>query len=277
MNTTLRTTILLALLSGLFLTVGYAIGGNSGATVALVVAVVVNAVSYFYSDKIVLSLHQAKKMSPSSELQKELHALAQRANMPTPKLYTFTSPEPNAFATGRNQENGVIAVSSGLLKQLHNDEVRGVLAHELAHIKNRDMLLTSIAATFAAAISYLGNLLFFLPTSNSDEDSNPAAALFLMIVSPVVATIIQLSVSRTREYLADETGAAIAGSPTGLATALAKIDAFYRNTPNSKNVERNATAHLYIASPLSAGSLSGLFSTHPPVKERIKRLQSMTY
>lgn len=275
MGNTLRTTFLLALLSGLFLAVGYTVGGNSGATMALVFAVVMNAVSYFYSDKIVLSLHQAKKVPSSNSLYREIHALSQRAALPTPALYIYDSPDPNAFATGRDPKHGMVAVSTGLLKQLNEDEVRGVLAHELAHIKNRDMLLSSIAATFAAAIAHLGNLLFFLPSSQSDEETNPAATLFLMIVSPLIATIIQLSVSRTREYLADENGATIAGSPTGLATALAKIETFYKKNPNRNGLETNSLAHLYIASPLSAGGLSGLFSTHPPVTERIRRLHAL--
>lgn len=271
----LKTTILLASISGLFLAIGYLVGGQSGLTIALGLSLVMNLGSYWFSDKVVLAMHQAKEVTKSNELYQLVEHLARRADLPIPRLYLFESVQPNAFATGRDPKHGVVAVSTGLIQTLDTDEVAGVIAHELAHIKNRDILVSSIAATFAAAISYLGNFLFFLPMGNDEEGSNPAYALFAMIAAPLIATILQMAVSRTREYLADETGARIAGSSQGLASALVKIEALHRRQPVVGGLNQAAMSHLYIANPLSGSSLANLFSTHPPTEKRVKRLRQV--
>lgn len=276
----LKTGLFLGLISGLFLAIGYLFGGQAGLVTAFGLSLVMNIGSYWFSDKLVLSMHRAKpiKKSQYPELVELVKQLSRRAQLPVPQLYLYDSPQPNAFATGRNPQNGVVAVSSGLLTHLDNVEVQGVIAHELAHIKNRDMLIATVAATFASAISYLGNFLFFLPIGSDEEGGNPAYALFAMIAAPLIAVLIQMTISRTREYSADETGARIAGSPHGLASALLKLDQLSKRNPRqSSQLNQAATAHLYISNPLSGVGLGNLFSTHPPTAKRVARLRSISY
>lgn len=272
--------MLLALMSGLILGIGYLMGGSSGLTTALLISLVMNLGSYWFSSKIVLSMHQAKEITPNqaSDLYTLTKRLSDNAQIPMPKLYLYDSPTPNAFATGRNPENGVVAVSSGLLDIMNKDEIAGVIAHELAHIKNRDILTSTIVATFATAISYLTNLFMFIPMQSDEDGPNPFVAMAAMIVGPIVAMLIQMSVSRTREFAADETGARIAHSSSGLASALAKLES-YTTIPTSRhdnNLQSASLSHMYIHSNLSGGGMMQLFSTHPSTEKRIARLKQLS-
>ena len=276
-----RTALLLGLLTGLFLFLGKVIGGNTGLVIALIIAGIMNFVSYWFSDKIVLAMYRAKEI-PYDEapwLHNMVEELARRANMPKPPIYLVPMEQPNAFATGRGPGNAAVAVTSGILNLLNEDELRGVLAHELAHIKNRDVLIASIAATIAGAISMVVNwlqwMLIFGFGRSDEENNNPASivgSILLIIVTPIIATIIQLAISRSREYLADETGAKICGCPMSLARALDKIHKYAVTMPAHVN---EGTAHLFIENPLSGKNIMELFSTHPPVEKRIQRLMEL--
>jgi heat shock protein HtpX len=278
----LKTTLLLGGLTALMLTVGYYFGGQQGAFIALVLSAIMNFGSYWFSDKIVLALYRAKEIAPNENPQ--LHAmideLAKKANLPKPRLYQVDLPAPNAFATGRNEKRAVVAVTSGLLQLLTKDELAGVLAHELAHIKNRDILVSSIAATLAGAISYLAQMAYwggmFAGGSRDDRNGgNTFGALALLVLTPIIAILLHLAVSRSREYWADETGARISQDPSSLASALKKLQGYSRSHPLVGEPKYEATAHLFIVNPFKPSFLMSLFSTHPPVEERVKKLETL--
>jgi heat shock protein HtpX len=279
MTNVLRTTVLLAALTALFLVIGGAIGGNQGLFIAFVFALLMNFASYWFSDKIVLSMYGAREVSlnEAPELYRLVQRLAQRAGIPMPRVYIIASEAPNAFATGRNPQHGAVAVTEGILRTLDTDELAGVLAHELGHIRNRDTLIMTVAATLAGAITMLAHMAqwgaIFGFGRRDEEDSGGGgmlSLLFMAILAPIAATLIQLAISRSREFFADNTGAAIAGSPSGLARALEKLHYASQRLPMEANP---ATAHLFIVNPLTGGSLANLFSTHPPIEERIRRLR----
>jgi heat shock protein HtpX len=275
-----RTGLLLAALTALFLVVGHVLGGQQGMIIALVMAVGMNFFAYWFSDKMVLSMSGAREVSAhdAPEFHGIVAQLAQRAELPMPRVYIIDSDQPNAFATGRNPENAAVAATTGLLNQLSREEVAGVMAHELAHVKHRDMLTMSIAATLSGAIGMLGSLFMFsgMFGGRSEDRPNPIVGLALMILAPLGATLVQMGISRSREYEADRLGAEICGNPLWLASALARIENNVRGGVPNYQAERNpATAHMYIANPLSAGGLRSLFSTHPAMEDRIARLQAM--
>jgi heat shock protein HtpX len=279
MTNVLRTTVLLAALTALFLVIGGAIGGNQGLFIAFVFALLMNFASYWFSDKIVLSMYGAREVSlnEAPDLYRLVQRLAQRAGIPMPRVYIIPSEAPNAFATGRNPQHGALAVTEGILRMLDTDELAGVLAHELGHIRNRDTLIMTVAATLAGAITMLAHMAqwgaIFGFGRRDEEDSGGGgmlSLLFMAILAPIAATLIQLAISRSREYFADSTGAAIAGAPSGLARALEKLHYASQRLPMDANP---ATAHLFIVNPLTGGSLMNLFSTHPPIEERIRRLR----
>ena len=276
---TMRTAMLLAAMTALFMGVGYLIVGSGGMTIAFVIAAATNLFSYWNADKMVLSMHHAVEVDERNapEYYAIVRELASRAGLPMPRVYLIDNPQPNAFATGRNPENAAVAATTGLLQRLSPEEVAGVMAHELAHVQNRDTLTMTIVATLAGAISMLGNFALFFG-GNRDNNNNPLGfigVLVAMIVAPFAAMIVQMAVSRTREYAADRRGAEICGRPLWLASALDKIA---RNAERIHNpdAERNpATAHLFIINPLSGERMDNLFSTHPDTGNRIAALQAM--
>jgi heat shock protein HtpX len=273
----LKTTLLLAGLSGLLLLIGQALGGRRGLTIALLLAVAINFGSYFFSDRLALAASGARPVTEAEApwLYAIVRDLATRMNIPLPRLYVSPSPQPNAFATGRNPRHAAVAVTQGILSVLDERELRAVLAHELSHVGNRDILISSVAATIAAAITYIAQFAFFFGSSDDDEGTNPIAAILLALLAPIAAMIIQLAISRSREFGADATGAQLSGDPIALASALRKIDAYARGTPPA--TRNPSTAHLFIINPFSGGmrSVARLFSTHPPTEERIRRLQAL--
>jgi len=269
----------MALLTVLLILAGGALGGQSGMVTAFLFALVMNGFSYWFSDKIVLRMYGAKEIDPKDapKLYRILQDLTVRIHMPMPRVYVIPQAAPNAFATGRDENHAAVAVTEGILDILSESELRGVLAHELSHIKNRDILIGTIAATMAGAISMLANiaqwgLIFGGRSSDDREGSNPIAALAMIIVAPLAAMLVQLAISRGREYGADATGATISGDPLSLANALRKLQRGVEKNPMETNP---ATAHLFIVSPLTGGGLMTLFSTHPPLEERIARLEDM--
>ena len=271
---TLRTTILLASLTGLLVVIGALIGGGQMALIFLGIALVINLGSYWFSDKIALKMSRAQPLEEADapRLFEIMRELTTRAGLPMPRLYMIPQDQPNAFATGRNPKNAAVAVTQGLMKLLPEEELRGVLAHELAHVRNRDILITSVAAAIGGAITYLGYMLFWF---GGDDDESPlglVGALAMVILAPIAATIIQLAISRQREYSADATGAEITGNPEGLAGALQRLEQGAEAIPMQVN---QASEPLYIVKPFSGGALAGLFSTHPPIEERVKRLRMM--
>ncbi len=280
MSNIFKTFILLAGLTALFLLVGRSLGGQTGMTIALIMAGLMNFFAYWFSDKMALAMSGAQPVSESEA--PELHAivanLAAKAGLPKPRVYIIPTQTPNAFATGRNPKHAAVAVTQGIMAILNRDELEGVLAHELAHIKNRDILISSIAAVIAGAISYIAQiaqwgLMFGGFGSNDDDDSGGfLGAIVMMIVAPIAAMLIQMAISRSREYLADSTGAKICGCPEALASALRKLEEWNHKMPMEVNP---ATAQMYIVNPLTGSSLANLFSTHPPIEERIRRLLSM--
>lgn len=279
MESTLRTTILLAALTGLILAIGGMLGGRDGMTIALGLAAVMNFGSYWFSDKIVLRSYGAQPVA--ADQMPELHALVERlsekAGLPVaPALYVLPDDGMNAFATGRNPRHAAVAVTRGLLQRLDRRELEGVLAHELAHVANRDILTGAIAATLAGAVMMLANTLrwgaMFGSSRDEGEGGSPFELLAMVILAPVAATIIQMAISRGREYEADATGARITGDPLGLASALSRLDSMARRLPVHAG---EASSHLFIVSPLAGVSFSRLFSTHPPIEERIARLRTM--
>ena len=279
MGNQLKTTLLLAAMTAFIVVVGNLLGGRQGMIIALVLAAGMNFFSYWYSDKIVLKMYQAREATPQEapELYGMVQTLTRQAGLPMPKVYIIPKEAPNAFATGRNPDNAVVAVTQGLLNLMDRQEVMGVVAHELAHVKNRDILIGTIAATMAGAVMLLASMArwsaIFGGMHRDDDNGGGMGAIGMIVMSiiaPMAAMIIQMAVSRSREYLADATGAAIAGSPEGLARALEKLGAYSRRIPMDANP---STAHMFIVNPLSGKSLQSLFSTHPPVEERISRLR----
>ena len=273
-----RTGVLIAALTALFMAVGYFIGGQSGMLIALGVAAVTNLFAYWNADKMVLSMQGAVEIDPrrAPDLYRMVETLSRRAGIPTPKLYVIETPQPNAFATGRNPQNAAVAVSSGLLNTLTPDEVAGVVAHELSHIKNRDTLTMTITATLAGAISMLAQFgLFFGGGNNRNNPLGGIGALLMAFLAPLAAALVQMAVSRTREYEADKDGATISGEPLALASALAKISSIAHRTVNVQAERNPAMAHLYIANPLSGARMDNLFATHPAVENRIAALQQL--
>ena len=268
-----RTTILMATLTGLLVVIGALIGGASTALVFLFFAAVLNLGAYWFSDKIALKMSGAKPVSEQEapRIYEIVRELTTRADLPMPRLYVIPQEQPNAFATGRNPKNSAVAVTAGIMKLLSEDELRGVIAHELAHIRNRDVLIQSVAATIAGAITYLGYMLLWF----GGDDESPlglVASLALVLLAPIAASIIQLSISRQREYSADATGAQISGNPESLASALLRLEEGAKAIPMQVN---QAAEPLYIVKPFSAGGLAALFSTHPPIEERVRRLREM--
>ena len=276
MGNMLKTTMLLAAMSGLLLLIGDLLGGRSGLIMALGIAAVMNFGSYWFSDKIVLTMYRAKDVGPTHPLYQIVQRLAQRAGLPMPKVYIIPDASPNAFATGRNPEHAAVAATEGILQLLSEDELAGVIAHELAHVKNRDILISSVAATIAAAIMVLARMAqfaaFFGGGRSSDDregGTNPIALLATMILAPIAAMLIQAAVSRSREFAADAGGAEIAGGPYGLANALRKLEIGSKRLPMDANP---ATAHMFIIKPFTIHGLLTLFSTHPPTEQRIAAL-----
>jgi heat shock protein HtpX len=275
---TIKTFILLVALTLILIWAGGALGGKQGMTIAMIFALGMNFFSYWFSDKIVLKMYGAKEVTESEapELYAMVRRLAQRAELPMPKVYMINQDQPNAFATGRNPNHAAVAVTTGIMRILSSEELQGVIGHELTHVKNRDILISTIAATIAGAISYLAHMaqfaMIFGGHRDDDEGGNPFAAIAMMIVGPIAALIVQMAISRSREYAADQGGAQIAGNPRYLAGALRKLDRASQQIPMDANP---ATSHMFIVNPLSGGGLLKLFSTHPPIEERIARLESM--
>ena len=277
---TIRTTLLLGALTGLLMLIGGYFGGKSGVVIAFLFAMVMNFGSYWFSDKIVLRMYKAQEISESQapELYGIVKNLALRGNLPMPRVYVIPENTPNAFATGRDENHAVVAVTEGITRILNRDELEGVIGHELTHIKNKDMLISSIAATLAGAIVMLANMaqwaaIFGGVSRDDDEGGGGLIGLILMaILAPIAATVIQMAISRSREFLADAGGARISGKPYGLAGALEKLQRASQAIPMDANP---STAHMFIVNPLTGGSLMSLFSTHPPLEERIARLKSM--
>jgi heat shock protein HtpX len=276
MSNVLKTTFLLGALTGILLLFGQVFGGRTGMIIAFGFAVVMNFGSYWFSDKIVLAIYRAKPVNESDdpELFSIVRNLATRAGLPMPRVYRIPQPTPNAFATGRNPENAVVAVTDGIRSLLTPEELSGVIGHELAHIGHRDILISSIAATLAGAIMMLASMarwaLIF--GGGRDGDNNPFGALLMAILAPIAAIIIQMAVSRSREYQADQTGARIAGNPDSLASALEKLTMASKRVPMASSP---ATSHMFIVKPFSGKGMLNLFSTHPPVEKRVERLRGM--
>lgn len=272
----LRTGILLAVLTALFGVIGLAIGGQSGMFIALGIAVLMNVFTYWNADKIVLKMYRAQPLTAQElpELYRMIQELARRAEIPVPKAYIIHSEQPNAFATGRNPEHGAVAVTTGLIHLLSEREIAGVIAHEMAHIKNRDTLTMTITATIAGAISMLANFAFFFGGSR-DSRMGPFAVILIAILAPIAAMLVQMAISRTREYSADRTGAMISGDPRGLASALEKISGMTARITNVQAEHNPATAHLFIMNPLHKERMDNLFSTHPNPTNRVQRLMQL--
>jgi heat shock protein HtpX len=272
MPNVIKTAFLLGAMSALLLFIGQALGGSQGLILGFVFAVATNFGSYWFSDKIVLRMYSAKEVGPGHPLHRIVSRLVVQAGIPMPRCYVIPQPSPNAFATGRNPKHAAVAATEGILQILNEQELEGVLAHELAHVKHRDILISSVAATIAATIMMVSRFaMFFGGGRDNDRGGNPIALLATMILAPLAAMLIQAAISRSREFEADAGGAAIAGSPNGLVSALRKIDAASRAVPLDANP---ATAHMFIIKPFSAGGLMGLFSTHPPTEARIQALLS---
>ena len=281
MTSQIKTVFLLALLTGLLMLIGGAMGGRGGLMVAFVLAMAMNVGSYWFSDRIVLSMYRARLLSRDDApgLFAIVEELSRNAGVPMPRVALIPQEAPNAFATGRDPQHAVVAVTEGIMRLLSPEELRGVLAHEIGHVANRDILIQSIAGVLAGVIMYVASMikwatLFGLGGRGEDgEGGNPVAALVLAFVAPVAAMFIQMAISRSREYLADESGARYSGDPAHLASALAKISGYAERAPMRAGNE--ATAHMFIINPFTAGGVANLFSTHPPVQERIDRLMAM--
>lgn len=272
-----KTVVLLTALAALLVIIGGYIGGKNGATIALVIALVMNFGSYWFSDKIVLRMYNAQEVTEQEapELYDLVRQLAAKAELPMPRVYIIPDESPNAFATGRNPSHAAVAVTEGIMRLLSWEELAGVIGHELGHVKNRDILIQSVAATIGTAITYLAQFGFFFGGRSDDEEhggSSILGSIMMMILAPMAAGLIQMAISRSREYIADRTGAEICGRPLWLAGALGKLERGSEAVPMDAN---QATAHMFIVSPLSGGGISGLFSTHPPIEERIARLRHM--
>jgi heat shock protein HtpX len=277
MSNGIKTALLLGLMSGLLLAIGEFLGGANGLMIAFIFAAVMNFGSYWFSDKIVLRMYHAQEVPPGHRLYNIVERLSRQANLPMPKVYIIPDPSPNAFATGRNPEHAAVAATEGILKILTDNELEGVIAHELAHVKHRDILISSVAATLAAAIMMAARTAQFAAMfggyggrgDGRDRGNNPIALLAMIILAPLAAALIQMAISRSREFSADAGGAQITGNPYGLADALRKIDAVSKQVPLDANP---ATAHMFIVKPFSGAGLMSLFSSHPPTEARIRAL-----
>ncbi|HWP56301.1 MAG TPA: zinc metalloprotease HtpX [Candidatus Acidoferrales bacterium] len=284
MANSLKTVVLLGLLTGIILGIGQLVGGSQGLAIAFVFAALMNFASYWFSDKIVLAMYHAREVQPSDapELYQIVQNLAMRAQIPMPRLYIIPTEAANAFATGRNPQHAAVAVTEGILRIMSREELEGVIAHELSHVKNRDILISSIAATLAGVIMILADMArwaaFFGFGGRSEREGEGAGGivglLLMTILAPIAAMLIQMAISRSREFQADATGARVSGNPLGLAAALEKLARASEMMPMHARAE---TAHLFIMNPLSGGGLVNLFSTHPPLEERIARLRAMAY
>ena len=278
MTSQLKTLLLMAGLSAVLIVMGSALGGRQGILIALVIAVIMNIGSFWFSDKIVLSMYQAQELAPEDApmVHQMVEDLARRAGVPKPRLFIVPQDAPNAFATGRDPEHGVIAVTAGIMRLLPPEQLRGVLAHEMAHIAHRDILIQTMAGVLASAITAIANMLqfsmIFGGARDEEGNSNPLAAIAMMILGPLAATIIQMAISRRREYMADASGAQYCADPLALAGALNNLDAYSRQIPMHANP---ATENMFIVSPLTGDTLRRMFSTHPPMEERIANLQEM--
>lgn len=283
MSNSFKTALLLGLLTGIILGIGQLFGGSQGLVIAFVFALLINFGSYWFSDKIVLAMYKAREVSgdDAPELYRTVQNLTVRAQLPMPRLYLIPSESPNAFATGRDPQHAAVAVTEGILRIMNREELEGVIAHELSHVKNRDILIGTIAATLAGVVMMLANMarwaaIFGVGRNDRDEEGGGGllGLILMSVLAPIAAVMIQMAISRSREFLADATGAKIAGNPLGLASALAKLARASEMVPLEARPE---TAHMFIVSPLTGGSFLSLFSTHPPVEERIARLRAMTY
>jgi heat shock protein HtpX len=272
-----RTALLLAALTGLFLGVGYLIGGTGGMAIAFLVALAGNAFAYWNADTIVLRMYNAQPVDEAGAptLVRLVRRLSENAGIPMPAVYVIDNPQPNAFATGRDPEHAAVAATTGLLHMLSDEELAGVLAHELAHVKHRDTLIMTLTAAIAGAISMLANFAFFMPRGDDRNGGGIVTALLLMVIAPFAAMLVQMAISRSREFEADRGGAEISGRPLWLAAALAKIHRAAEALPNPEAEANPATAHLFIINPLHGGSFGSLFSTHPSTEDRIARLKAM--
>lgn len=271
-----KTAMLMALMMVLLMIIGNIFAGQTGMMIAFFISLAMNFGSYWFSDKIVLKMYGAQQVTrnDSPQLYDMVEKLSSRAELPMPKVYIMNNPAPNAFATGRNPQNGAVAVTSGIMSLLNKDELEGVIAHELAHIKNRDILVGTVAATIAGTITYLAHFAgFFGGRSDDDEGTNPIVAILMMILAPIAAMLIQMAISRSREYMADEGGAQISGKPLALAGALNKLQFGNQRIPMQNAGQ--SSAHMFIVNPLSGKSFVKLFSTHPPIEERVSRLQEI--
>jgi heat shock protein HtpX len=278
---TFKTFLLMFGMTLLLIFVGSLIGGSNGVFIAFLFAVLMNFGTYWFSDKIVLRMYKAQELKPEDnpKLFEMTQELTGRAGLPMPKLYIIPNEQPNAFATGRNPEHAAVAVTDGILRLLSREELMGVISHELSHVKNRDILIGTVTATIAGAISMLAHMaqwamIFGGGRSSNDREGNPIVGLLMIILAPIAAMLIQMAISRSREYLADEAGAKLSGNPLYLAGALKKLEVKSKQIPMEANT---ATAHMFIVSPLRGGGFTKLFSTHPPMEERVARLEAMVY
>lgn len=276
MTSQMKTFLFLALLTGLLVALGGVIGGRAGLVIGLLFALVMNGVSYWFSDKIVLSMYKAQELSvgDSPLIHSMVDELCAKAGIPKPRIFLIPEQAPNAFATGRNPEHAVVAVTQGLLQTLNPDEIKGVVAHEIGHIRNRDILIQSVASVVGGAITFLANMAQWgAVLGRGNNSGNVFSTLLMAILAPIAATLIQMAISRSREYIADQTGAQISGSPRSLASALGKISGMAQEIPLQRGSQ--ATESMFIISPFSGQNFSSLFATHPPVEERIRRLLDM--
>ena len=274
----MKTAILMAAITALFMALGSLLGGQQGMMLALIVALGMNFFSYWYSDTMVLKMYNAQEVDETSapQFHRMVRELAQRAALPMPRVYLINEDAPNAFATGRNPEHAAVAATTGILQVLSERELRGVMAHELAHVKHRDILISTVSATMAGAISMLANFaMFFGGRNNEGRPANPIVGVLVMLIAPLAASLIQMAISRAREFEADRGGAEISGEPQALASALQKIQRYAQGIPMQAAERHPETAQMMIMNPLSAGGLRGLFSTHPATEERVERLLAL--